>query len=86
MVTAEQVKERLNTLNPTHLDLVDITANMCSTAFELVIVSKEFESSKLMIKRHRMVHQALGDYMDQIHAFSQKTYTPAEWEKLQSKN
>ena len=49
---------------------------------EVVIVSDDFEG-KPLLKRHRMVYQAMGDLMkDEIHAFSMKTYTKIEWENI----
>ena len=34
---------------------------------------------------YRLVNDLLKDEMTKIHAFSQKTYTPDEWEKKQQK-
>jgi hypothetical protein len=34
---------------------------------------------------YRLVNDLLKDEMKKIHAFSQKTYTPDEWEKKQQK-
>ena len=33
-----------------------------------------------------LVNDLIKDEMTKIHAFSQKTYTPDEWEKKQQKN
>ena len=49
---------------------------------EAVIVSDDFQKNSLL-KRHKMVYQALGDLMKhEIHALSMKTLTIEEWEKL----
>ena len=44
------------------------------------IVSAEFEGKRL-IARQRLVYATLGERIktDEVHAFSMKTYTPAEW-------
>ena len=55
------------------------------THFEAVIVSSDFED-KILIDRHKLVYNALGDAMDgDIHAISLKTYTPDQWQNLQQK-
>jgi len=34
----------------------------------------------MTLARHRLVNTALKDEISKLHAFSQKSYTPAEWE------
>lgn len=53
--------------------------------FEAVVVSKEF-AGKNMLAQHRLVYAALGDRFDTeaVHALSLKTYTPEQWQALQS--
>ncbi len=46
--------------------------------FEAVIVSQAFEG-KSMLQQHKLVYQVLGDKMENIHALSMKTLTPAQW-------
>lgn len=54
------------------------------THFEAVIVSSDF-SGKSLLERHQLVYKVLGDAMkERIHALSLKTYTPEQWEKLNS--
>ena len=49
--------------------------------FSVLIVSKKFSNLPL-IKRHQMVHKALGEEIkEKIHAFSQTTLTPKEYEQ-----
>lgn len=46
--------------------------------FNVTIVSDKF-ADKTLIQRHRMVYEALGDYMEtDIHALSISAYTPEE--------
>lgn len=51
--------------------------------FELVLVSHLFDGVPLL-ERHRMVNEALGDDINEIHALSMKTWTVAQWEKKKS--
>ena len=49
--------------------------------FRVLIVSKAFEGLNL-VKRQRMVHKTVGDLIKgKIHAFSQQTFTPEEYER-----
>merc|ERR1711934_947978 len=79
MVSADELKEKITAaLDPTHIEVTD-TSGGCGSAFEVVIVSKAFEGKRLL-QKHRLVNDALKDVMPDIHAFSQKTLTPQEWE------
>jgi len=53
----------------------------CGAKFNAVIVSPMFDKVALL-ERHRMVHEALGEYFPQIHALSMKTLTPEQWAKV----
>lgn len=48
--------------------------------FEAVIVSPLF-SQKASLARHRLANGALKDEIARLHAWSQKLFTPDEWEK-----
>jgi BolA protein len=47
--------------------------------FKVTIVSPLFDQ-QMLIKRHRMVNQALQQEMQQIHALALHTLTPQEWQ------
>jgi BolA protein len=47
--------------------------------FKVTIVSDSFEDL-MLIKRHRMVNQALQQEMQRIHALALHTLTPGEWQ------
>ena len=48
--------------------------------FHVLVVSEKFSGLSL-IKRHQMVHQLVAtELKEKIHAFSQKTLTPEEFE------
>lgn len=79
------VEQKLNEeFNPTHLDVVDITAEKCDTSFSVIIVSDKF-TGKPLLRRHRLVNTCLEEELKSIHAFTMKTYTPEQWEKQQQK-
>ena len=71
------IKDRLATLEPTHLEIQDDSAahaghrgNMGGGHFSVTITSSHF-SEKPQIIRHRLIYQALGDLIPQkIHALS----------------
>ncbi|KAI5451319.1 hypothetical protein NCC49_001914 [Naganishia albida] len=60
------------------LKITDISAN-CGNSFSIVVVSKDFEK-KTTLARHRLINDILAVQIKLLHAFSQKTYTPAQWE------
>ena len=53
----------------------------CGAKFECIIVSALFDG-KSMLERHRLVNQSLSEEMKSIHAFSMRTLTPNQWEKI----
>eukprot|EP00039_Didymoeca_costata_P029383 m.24447 g.24447 ORF g.24447 m.24447 type:complete len:89 (-) comp7608_c0_seq1:110-376(-) len=67
-------------LEASHVQVTDTSANRCGMSFEAVIVSKSFEG-KPLLARHRMVNKCLEDELKVIHAFTQKTLTPEQYEK-----
>jgi stress-induced morphogen len=55
----------------------------CGGKFAAVIVSEQF-AGKALLQRHRLVNTALAEELKEIHAFSQKTFTPEQWKEQQS--
>lgn len=52
--------------------------------YEAVVISAAF-AGKRSLPRHQMVYSALGDRVGrEIHALAIKTYTPDEWQAVQS--
>lgn len=81
MVSAEDIKEKLEkALQATYVNVEDISPNMCGTSFNVIVVSEKF-AGKSRLEQQRMVNDILSEEMKSIHAFTQKTYTPAVWEK-----
>jgi len=79
-----RIEEKLRSLSPTHLEVVN-ESHMHSVPpgseshFKVVIVSPRFEGL-MLVHRHRLVYETLGDEMRQIHALAITSKTPAEWE------
>ncbi len=82
--TISLMRQRLTSLAPDSLDIVDDSAKHAGHAgaasggghFQLTIVSRQF-AGKTQVARHRLIYQALGDLMQrQIHALSIAAFTP----------
>lgn len=51
--------------------------------YEAIIVSPVF-AGKGALQRHRAVNAALKEEIAAVHAWTQKCFTPEEWEKKQA--
>ncbi|XP_017106224.1 uncharacterized protein [Drosophila bipectinata] len=80
MDLVHKLKEELNTQYVN----VDDDSDGCGAKFSATIVSEVFVG-KTLLEKHRLVNKALAEELKEIHAFSQKTYTPEEWEKVKPK-
>ncbi|XP_064460737.1 bolA-like protein 2 [Ornithodoros turicata] len=77
--TKEYLEDKLQKeLDAIHVELEDISDG-CGAKFNAVIVSPKFEG-KALLERHRMVNTVLSKELAVIHAFSQKTLTPEQWQ------
>ncbi|XP_063791384.1 bolA-like protein 2 [Pseudophryne corroboree] len=84
-VTAESLREKLRReLQAEHVEVEDTSPNHCSTSFKVLIVSPLFDG-KPLLQRHRLVNGCLSEELKIIHAFEQKTLTPAQWEQEKQK-
>ncbi|CAF0751797.1 unnamed protein product [Didymodactylos carnosus] len=82
-ITKDNIEKKLrDEFEPTYLEIEDISGG-CGLKFDATIVSYKFQKVTLL-NRQRMVNDVLKADMPKIHAFSQHTYTPEEWEKKQS--
>ncbi|RKO96901.1 hypothetical protein CXG81DRAFT_15893 [Caulochytrium protostelioides] len=73
---------RGSALAPTHVAVTD-QSNGCGQAYAVVVVSPAFRNMKTL-ERHRAVNTAVGPLIAELHAFSQKAWTPEEWAAKQS--
>ena len=88
MDISNKIEQKLtNNLELLHFEVKDFTGRHLNHEqhdggfhLEAVIVSEDF-INKSLIERHKLIYAALGDLLKhEIHAFSMKTLTPAEWE------
>jgi len=80
-ITADSLREKLiETLNAEHVDIQDISPDLCGTSFSAVVVSPQFQG-KPRLQQQRMVNAAIADELKQIHAFTMKTFNPEAWKK-----
>lgn len=86
MTVAERIQEKLATLAPESLEVLDESAAHAGHEgaraggghYRLIIVSPQF-SGKPVQARHRMIYDALGPLMKKdIHALAIKAYAPGE--------
>ncbi|KAK6540313.1 hypothetical protein TWF694_009118 [Orbilia ellipsospora] len=83
-ITAESLEDIIRErLAATYVSVVDNSGG-CGQIFEAVIVSPQFEG-KTSLAKSRLVNTLLKEEIAVIHAWSNKTYTPAQWEKLKEK-
>ena len=77
MIEPEKVVERIKqAIEDAEVEIVDLTGGR--DHYEVTVVSPAFEGETL-IKRHRMIYDALGEQMDgPIHALTLETKTPEE--------
>ncbi|KAL4077462.1 bola protein [Scleroderma citrinum] len=66
-----------------HLEIED-QSNGCGANYAIVLVSEAFEG-KSTLARHRFVNDLLKDQIAEMHAFSQKTFTPKQYEAFLAK-
>ncbi len=86
MNTLELIRQKLATLDPEKIEILDESARHAGHEgaksggghYFLTIVSSRFSGQSTMA-RHRLVYAALGEMMRKdIHALSVKAYTPEE--------
>ncbi|XP_018333800.1 bolA-like protein 2 isoform X2 [Agrilus planipennis] len=82
--TEKYIKDKLiKELQATYVEVID-ESDGCGGKFSCTIVSDKFEG-KPLLQRHRLVNSVLQEELKSIHAFSQKTYTPEQWEEEKKK-
>ncbi|CAM9139043.1 unnamed protein product [Pylaiella littoralis] len=79
------IEEKLSAeLGPSHLEVINESGNHgasegAESHFKVIVVSDKFDG-KPLLARHRMVNAALKEELvDDIHALSMTTRTPAQW-------
>jgi len=66
-----------------HLEIEDQSSG-CGESYSVLLVSDAFEK-KTTLARHRLINEALKTQISEMHAFSQKTFTPKQYEAYLAK-
>ena len=83
----QQLIERLSTLNPTHLEVINESSGHGGyfpgkeSHFKVVVVSEEFQGLRL-VQRHQKICAVAAELMSpgKVHALAIHTYIPSEWQ------
>ncbi|KAG0149343.1 hypothetical protein CROQUDRAFT_653635 [Cronartium quercuum f. sp. fusiforme G11] len=83
-VSQESLQKKLDEAFPGSLkrQVFDISGG-CGQSYEVLIVSDEFKGKGLLAK-HRLVNERLKEEIAELHAFSQKTFTPEQFAALEN--
>ena len=89
MQTHNEVLKRVETLNPTHVELINESMNHAGyfegkeSHFKLTIVSHAFDNKRL-VARHQLVYELVAPLLTSqggnVHALAIHAYTPDEWQ------
>ena len=87
MSLEQELIERLNTLNPTHLEVINESSGHGGyfpgkeSHFKVIIVSDAFTGLRL-VQRHQKIYALTTELMapSKIHALAIHAYIPSEWE------
>lgn len=86
MILEQQLKERLEQLQPTHLEVVNESSGHGGyfpgkeSHFKVIVVSEAFAGLRL-VQRHQKIYAAAGDLLapGNIHALAIHAFLPSEW-------
>ncbi|KAG2369447.1 bola-like protein, partial [Suillus spraguei] len=67
------------------LDIEDQSSG-CGSSYAILLVSEVRLRGKTTLAMHRSINQALKQEISQLHAFSQKYFTPAQYAAHQAKS
>ena len=87
MKLEQQLIERLQTLIPTHLEVLNESAGHGGyfpgkeSHFKVIVVSDEFQGLRL-VQRHQKIYAVAAELMSpgKIHALAIHAYVPSEWQ------
>ncbi|KAF8130324.1 bola protein [Boletus edulis] len=78
-VKVEELEQAIRDAFPvSHLEIEDKSSG-CGENYSILLVSEAFEG-KTTLARHRLINETLKTNIAQMHAFSQKTFTPQQYE------
>jgi len=67
----------------THMEIHDMS-NGCGENYAILIASSKFEGMRTLA-RHKFINDVLKEQIAMMHAFSQKTFTPKQYEEYLAK-
>jgi BolA protein len=86
MTLQEKIRTKISSqLEPVHLEIIN-ESHMhgvppgSESHFKVVVVSERF-AGLMLLKRHRLVNEALAVEIQQMRAMSLHTHTPLEWQE-----
>ncbi|KAJ1724884.1 hypothetical protein LPJ53_000882 [Coemansia erecta] len=86
MVTADEIESLIQTnIGDIHKIQIEDVSGGCGSMFNVMIVSDKFKGL-MRLKQHKLVHQALGDKMKELHALTLKLYTEEQYQKTVSES
>ena len=90
MNTAQSIKNKLQSLEPSHLELINEShmhaAQASDSHYKLILVSAAFEGLRT-VARHQKIYGLLAEELRHpVHALAMHLYTPAEWQAAQVPN
>ena len=95
MTTYDQITDKLSSLNPSHLELINESMQHAGyfegkeSHFKLTLVSPVFDGKRL-VARHQKVFEAVQPLLTAnggtVHALAIHAYTPDEWQTMQTQN
>src|SRR5690554_7555960 len=81
------IKQKLQELNPTHVEIINESHMHSGPAtdshFKLVVVSTEFENVRAVARHQRLYKMFAEELQGQVHALSLFLYTPEEWQQAE---
>ena len=81
------IKQKLQELNPTHVEIINESHMHSGPAtdshFKLVVVSTEFENVRAVARHQRLYKMFSEELQGQVHALSLFLYTPEEWQQAE---
>ncbi|KIK56196.1 hypothetical protein GYMLUDRAFT_174664 [Collybiopsis luxurians FD-317 M1] len=84
MINLQDLEAAIRTAIPvSHLEIEDQSSG-CGENYSIILVSEAFEG-KNTLARHRFVNDLLKIQIAQMHAFSQKTFTPKQYQEFLAK-
>ncbi|GJE88900.1 BolA family transcriptional regulator [Phanerochaete sordida] len=85
MIATAELESAIRTAIPVqHLEIID-QSNGCGENYAVLVVSEAFEG-KTTLARHRYINELLRDQIALMHAFSQKSLTPKQYQEYLAKN